>query len=369
VSKQRRWLRQLLAVALLVIVSLAGFSAYQWWLPQKIRVAVDAPVITQLVFDPSEIDTAVMYLEENPGSRIELIALYYDLDPQNSPVGFQTEMAAGTDFFITTQASSTIANSLRLFETPDALLVNTSSTTPLITGKDDAILRIIPDAEQEQAAIADYISQLPGNRVLVLQDQRNEGYTDPAIKFFSERLNAIGGWDITVKKFLIGQFNPADFETLMAEPFDVMYVLAGNLQPSIGNLVQLFHQYHPSAPILLTPWARSASVYHRSGQAIDRVVLMSHFPAKSASAAISDYIDRFEKRFGYQPMAMALKVRQSLEMLDQAFAHGHTTPAAVKRYLLDQDMIQTSLGDFSFDQNGDVRRAFFPIKDLRQELR
>jgi len=307
--------------------------------------------------------------EENPHSRIDLTPLYYDLDPDNSPNGFLAEMSAGAEFFITTQASSTIAKSLHLFQTPDVLLINTSSTTPLITGKDDSILRIIPDAEQDQVAIADYIRQLPGKRLLVLQDLRNEGYTNPALTFFSERLAALGGWDITVRQFLISRFQPADFEALMAEPFDVLYVLAGNLQPSIGNLVQIFHQYHPNAPIVLTPWARSADVFHRSGLALDNVVLISHFPGKSDDAAVADYLDRFEKRFGYQFMAMALKVRQALEMLEQAFASGHRTPEAVKDYLLNQEMIQTSLGRFSFDQHGDVRRDFFPINNLRQELR
>ena len=351
--------------ALLVLV----FIAYQWWQPKKIRVALDAPVVTRMIFDPSEMDTARLYFEENPSSRIELVPFYYDFDPDKSPHGFEAQMSAGIDFFITTQPSSTLIKSFHLFQTPDVLLVNTSSTSTLITGKDDAILRIIPDAEQEQIAIADYINQLPGKRLLVLQDLGNEPYTNPAFQFFSERLAALGGWEVTVRQFLVSGFHPADFESLMAEQFDVLYVLAGDLQPTIGNLVQLFHQYHPNAPIVLTPWARSADVFHRASLALDNAVLVSHFPGRSDEAAVADYLDRFEKRFGYQPMVMAFKVRQSLEMLEQAFASGHTTPEAVKRYLISQDSIQTSLGRFSFDQSGDVRRDFFPINNLRQELR
>jgi len=359
----------LLRIGLLICFLAVAFFAYQWGQPKKIRVALDAPVITRAVFDPSEMDTAKLYFEENPDSKIELIPLYYGLDPEQSPHLFATEMAAGTDFFITTQASSTILKSLHLFQQPGVLLINTSSTTPLITGHDDAILRIIPDVEQEQVAIADYINQLPGKRLLVMQDLRNEAYTTPALKFFSERLATEGRWDITVRQFHVSQFHPAEFEALMEQPFDALYVLAGNLQPSIGNLAQLFHQYHPQAPIILTPWARSGAVFHRLGQAIDKVILMSHFPGRADNPALSDYLDRFEARFGYQPTAMALKVRQALEILDQAFANDHTTPEAVKSYLLNQEMIQTSLGAFSFDRNGDVRRNFFPMKNLRQELR
>jgi len=89
------WLLRTVVLAALLILT---FFAYQWWQPEKIRVALDAPVVTRMIFNPSEMDAAELYFEENPHSRIELIPLYYDLDPDNSPLGFKAQMSAGTAF-------------------------------------------------------------------------------------------------------------------------------------------------------------------------------------------------------------------------------------------------------------------------------
>jgi branched-chain amino acid transport system substrate-binding protein len=352
-----------------ILLSAAALTAYVILAPGKIRVALDSPVITSSVYDPSEMDAARLYFEEHPDSRMELISRHYDFDPSKSPLGFIEEKAAGTQFFVTTQPSSTLVESRSLFEGPDALLINTSATSPVFSGRDDFIIRTIQDAKQEQVVIADFVNGLPGQRLLVLQDDSNAAYTQPAFDYFAQIINAKGQWQITRQAFTIEKFRPADFKQLMAQPFDAMYVLAGDFQASIGNLIQLFHRFHPDAPIILTPWARSPAIFQSSGNAIDNLVMLSHFPAKTQDPAIGDFLKRFEARFGYQPMAMALKVRQALEALEQAFSLGHTTPESVKTYLINQRQINTSLGPLAFDQFGDTNRGLYPIHDLKQELR
>jgi len=356
---------------LLLAVGLSGtvYWAITSLTPQKITVAVDAPIVNKRIFDPSDMDAARLYFEENPDSRMQIKELYYDFDPKRSPERFESAMDEGVEFFVTTQPSSTLLASTHLFKTPSALLINTSSTNPSTTGKDDYIIRIIADAQAEQQAIAQYIDSLPGKRLLVLQDSANNEYTDPAFDYFIGALEERGHWQITHEKLLFESFSPTRFQRLMSEPFDALYVLGGDFQASMGNMVQLFHQYHPDAPIVLTPWARSNAIYETAGPALDRMVLLGHHPGKAQDPAIEDYLQRFTKRYGYQPMAMALMVRQGLELLEQAFAAGHTTPEAVKQYLLSQPELQTSLGTIEIDAYGDSTQRLHPIEDLGTELR
>lgn len=238
-----------------------------------------------------------------------------------------------------------------------------------MTSRDDYMVRIIADALQEQQAIADFINTLPGQRLLVLQDSANAAYTDPAFKYLMQHFRQQNRWEITHERFEFETFRPGTLAQTMAEPFDVLYVLGGDFQASMGNMVQLFYQRHPHATIVLTPWARSNAIYETAGPAIDNVVLISHHPAKSVDQAIANYLNRFKQRFGYQPMAMALMVRQSLEILEQAVSAGHTTPEAVKRYLLSQESLQTSLGEIRLNKYGDRVPEFYPISDLSAELR
>jgi branched-chain amino acid transport system substrate-binding protein len=66
---------------------------------------------------------------------------------------------------------------LQLFADGRALIIDTASASPALTGKDDYLLRIVPDAVQEQRAIARQVNRLPGRRLLVLQDESNLAYT------------------------------------------------------------------------------------------------------------------------------------------------------------------------------------------------
>ncbi len=234
--------------------------------------------------------------------------------------------------------------------------------------KDDSLLRIIPDAVREQRTMANWVNQLPGQRLLVLQDTGNLAYTGPAFEVFSAELAALGPWRIEHRPLRVAEFKPDDYQALMAEPYDALYILAGSFQTAVGNIAQLFHYLHPEAPILLTPWARSPAILETSGDAIDRITLASVYPSRHQDAKIEDYFRRFHARFGYDPHAMTIGVRQALELLDEAFAQGYDTPEEVKQYLLSVPVHQTSLGPIAFDGSGDVEGHLFFLTDLQQEL-
>lgn len=350
-----------------LIAILAIWAGAMLW-PKKVYVVVDAPLVSKLIFDPSDMDAARFYFEENPDSRLQLHEVYYDFDPDSSAPRFEGLIKDGHKFFVTTQPSSTLVQSAYLFASPGPLIINTSATSPTMTGKDDNMLRIIADAQQEQQAIADYINTLPGNRLLVLQDSANSAYTDPAFKHFLSQLAEQGNWQVTHERFKFETFKPENLDPVMSKPFDALYVLGGDFQASMGNMVQLFYQKHPQVPIVLTPWARSNAIYQTAGPAIDNLVLLSHHPSKASDPAVADYFKRFHERYGYQPMAMALMVRQALEILEQAVAAGHDTPAAVRQFMLSQPELKTSLGTIKLNESGDMQQTFHPIKELKREL-
>lgn len=355
---------------LLALLALGGGLAgwWAWRATQGIEVVLDAPLTNRVLFDLSEMNAAALFLEENPQSRIELSRAYYGLEPGQSRPLFEQAISRGVRFIVTSQPSSLLVQSLDLFTDGRALLINTAAVSPLSSGRDDFILRIVPDAIAEQRALARHVSGLPGKRMLVIRDTRNAAYTEPAFATFSATLAAEGRWQVVHQPLDLREFRVEEQSALMAQDFDLLYVLAGDFHESIGNVAQLFHRHHPEAPILITPWARSPAILENMGEAIDRVQLASHFPARRDSAELDAYIRRFRARFGHEPMAMAITVRQAMELLEQAFAAGHRTPEAVKRYLLGTDTHQTSLGPVSFDAYGDVEGRYYFIQDLRREL-
>jgi branched-chain amino acid transport system substrate-binding protein len=291
-----------------------------------------------------------------PGIR--LLNHYNAPDPAQAPDSIAALKRRGVRFFITTQASSHAVPSLSQFSTGDALAINVSAVSDQLSGKNDFFFRIVPDVVQEQQAMARELHQLPGQRVLVLQAIGNLAWSDPAFSYFSAELKRLGGWQVTRRKLRVTEFAPKRDRHLLEGDFDALYLLAGAFLPPIGNISQLFHQLHPNKPILLTHWARSPAIVESAGPASANSLVVSPYPARRDDPVVQRYFQRFEKRFGYTPYSMTIGTSQAVEILDQAFRSGATTPAQVKRYLLERPVHHTSFGPVRFDRHGDVRAAF-----------
>lgn len=349
------------AIGLAVLVSV-GLGGLLWWQrlrrPVTVAVGVDRPLVYGAAIDPTDLNTAQLFLEDNSGSPIRLETMFNSTDPLQGPADVQALLDQGVRFFITTQTSSHAVPSLGLFADGRALAINVSATSTEMSDRDDYFLRIIPDLAQEQRAIAARINQLEGKRLLVMRDSRNFRYTEPALKHFLQALQADRPWEVTVRSFPADAFDPNQEREVVSQPFDVLYVLGGDFLPTMGNLAQQFHQFNPAAPILLTPWARSPALLQNAGEARRQILIASPYPDRRADPAVDRYLNRHQQRFGYEPYAMGIGTRQAIELLDQAFRRGHRTPEAVKRYLLGEQPHQTSLGSVRFTPSGDVQAQF-----------
>jgi branched-chain amino acid transport system substrate-binding protein len=322
--------------------------------PVKVAVGIDAPVLPGAAVDPSDRNAADLFLEENPRSRIRLINHHNPADPAAAAAAIQSLKRQGVRFFITTQASKHAVPSLPEFEHGQALAINVSAASNQLSGRDDHFLRVVPDVDQEQRAIAAQLNRLPGGRLLVVQDTDNLAYTDPAYAIFSRELARSGRWQVERQQLAVVRFNPGLDRRRLEGNYDALYILAGGFVPVIGNIAQLFHLLHPKAPILLTPWANSEAVLQNAGPSVQRIQIASFLPARRQDPGTDAYLKRFEQRFGYQPHAMSLSVHQALELLDRALAGGASTPAAVKHHLLNQGEHPTRFGPIRFDASGDV---------------
>lgn len=359
---RRGWLW--LGLALLT----GGAAAGSWWWTQQrpitVAVGVDLPLVPGAAIDPSDRNSADLVLEQRPGSRIRLVNHYNAPDPATAAASIAALKRQGVRFFVTTQASSHAVPSLPQFAGAEALAINVSAVSDQLSGKDDGFFRIVPDVTQEQRALARELHRLPGRRLLVLQDTGNRAWTDSAFALFEAELNRLGGWTIIRRQLRVTDFDPQLHRPMLEEDVDALYLLAGAFLPIIGNISQLFSQLHPNAPILLTPWARSPAIVENAGHASARFLVVSPYPARREDPVVDRYFERFEQRYGYTPYAMTIGTSQAIELLDQAFRSGATTPAQVKRFLLAQPVHQTRFGPVRFDANGDVRADFHAFPAL-----
>lgn len=354
--------------AVVAALALAGAALWQFrFRPVVVAVGVDEPLVNGAVIDPSDRNAADLFLEENPRSRIRLVNHFNPPDPAQGPASIAALKQQGVGLFVNTQASSHAVPSLPQFRDGRALAINVSSVSRVLSGRDDFLLRIVPDLSAEQAAIAREIERLPGQRLLVLQDTGNRAYTDPAFRFLAAALARSGRWRIERRELALTRFDARRQRHLVEGDFDALYVLGGAFLPIIGNLCQLFHTLHPEAPILLTPWARTPQVIGSAGPAVARIRVISPYPSRRQDPRLDAFLRRFERRFDYTPYAMAFGTYQALELFDQALARGASSPADVKRALLSGREHRTRFGPIRFDAYGDVQARYhvFPLADDR----
>ena len=356
--------------AVCLAAALASAAGFSWWFhwrrPLLLGMGLTRPLTRGATINPSDRYTADLFLEDRPDSRIRLINIVSVPDPVQAAASIAALKRRGVRFFVTAYPSNQALEALPHFSRGDAININVSAASNALSRRDDFFLRTVPDVEQEQRAIARELARRPGGRLLVLQDTGNRTYTDAAYGVFRQELKRSGRWQVVHRPLLVKRFRPDSSRPLMQGEFDALYVLAGSFQPAIGPISQLFHQLHPGAAILLTPWARSPEIVENAGTANAVTTILSPFPPRRASPALDRYLKRFEQRYGYTPYALSLGTRQALELFDQAFASGATTPAAVKRYLLSKPSHPTSFGPVRFDASGDGRapfHAFSPKED------
>lgn len=340
-----------------------GWMGWQRLRPVRVAVGIDHPLLYGAGIDPSDRNTAQLFLEDHPHSPIRLVDQFNSVEPTQAPEDIQAVIEGGVRFFVTTQASSHAVPSQHLFANGEpALAINVSATSTQLSGQDDQFLRVIPDLALEQRAIARQMRQLPGRRLLVIQDTGNLAYTKPALAEFLRELQQGEDWQVTVHPQHLRSFDPRRHQAVLAQPYDALYVLGGGFNPLIGNICQWFHQANPEATIVLTPWARSPTIAANAGPATSRILIASPYPARGDNPVLDAYLARFEERFGYEPYVMAIATRQALELLDQAFRQGHRSPSAVKRYLLGRREHPTSFGPIQFDASGDMQAQFHFIR-------
>lgn len=370
INRQPSWIR-LVSVVLLLS---ALFGLALWWAPKapepiRVGIGIDMPLMDGAAINPSDWNTAELFVTENPGTLLRPSQFFVHPSPERAARDLEAAIAKGVRFFVLTHDSKTAIASQTVFRDGRALGILVGATSLELSGLDDGLLRIIPDLRQEQLAMARHVRNLPGQRLLVLQDLGNTAYTDPAFAILAEALAADGRWQITRHRLAIADFLPSELRGMMEDEYDAMYILAGAFLPPIGNIAQLFHHLHPDAPILLTPWARSAAVLEHSGVAIDQMHLLSFFPPRASDSPTGDFLRRFAVRFGHEPPSMSISTYIALELFHGAFASGHREPESVKQYLLSRGSWETSLGVMRFDGFGDVEADYFLITNLREELR
>lgn len=335
-----------------------------------LRIALLTKLESGSLVGASEANAATLFLEERAkaGRKMDIEVKPYDDGwlPEKALMAYERARADGFEFFVTSHTSTCAIGLEPAMRRDGVLAMVTGSATTALSGKDDLILRNIPDLAYEQKLIADYVSKLPGTEVFVLRDLDNGAYTEPAFWSFSTNIT---GKNLRLHDIRMSALDlEATREAMLEKPFDVLYVLVGGYQASAGAFAQLAVSIYPEVRVVFTPWLKTPALAASAGPALARSTLPSHYPAKGQDPRVDGYIERFQARFGYVPTFISLNVYAGLETLAAAWDSGARTPVEFKRWILGRGEVPTSFGFSVFDRFGDSTTPLDMIEDPRREF-
>jgi len=337
---------------------------------QKIQVALLTKLDAGSIIGTSEIAAVKEFERTHPKSIIKIVPIDDGWDPVRTKEAYGTVRNNDINFLITSHTSTCAVEIANDINQDKRLTIIAGATTTALSGKDDFILRIIPDANQEQREIAHKITELVPKRLLIIRDLSNPGYTIPAQETFLtefKRLNPfvqIESQDIDVNQLILSDLDGIFSET----DFDVLYLLIGGYKNIAGNIAQYFYQFQPNTIIIFTPWMNNKELVNTAGPALAHAIIPSLFPSRSVDPNIEAYMSSIETYFRLSPTIISLKVYQALELFNQAFSAGATTPIKAKTYLLSQKSIETRLGPVTFDAYGESSETYYFISDIPGEF-
>lgn len=336
----------------------------------SIKVALMTKLDAGSIIGTSEIAAVKEFERLHPKSPIQIIPFDDGWDPVRTKQAY-AEIQNNDIRYIITSHTSTCANEIANDINRDKrLTIITGATTTRLSGKDDYILRVIPDVIREQNIIAQRIASLNPQKLLIIRDLSNSGYTIPAQEAFLIKLNNIvphvkvNTVDIDANKFEIHSLEPV----LSSTNFNVIYLLIGGYKNIAGNIAQYAHRYQNGATIVFTPWMNNKELVNTAGPAISHSILPSLFPSRKEDKAIDDYMTSIETNFHVSPTIISLKVYQAIEILDMAFMARATTPEKTKQWILTQRSIKTRLGTIGLDAFGDTTEEYYFINDISGEF-
>lgn len=353
----------LVALAVFSMLMLVYFSR-----KEPVIVALSTSLKSGNIVGSSEINTFNLFLERNPYTLINLEMINDHWEPEIAKEEISKAVSRKIKFFITAHPSSSAVSTASLFKDGKALKIVTASTTNVLTGKDDYIIRMIPDVTEEQRSIASYLNNMKPDKILIIQDSGNTAYTDPAFEVVSEVINSQEDKEIIHELINVSEFSPSEVNKLFLQDYDILYILAGSYQAAIGNIAQMSYIHKPDVSIMLTPWARTPSILESAGPAIYNMILPSQYPSRYDDGSIDYFFKEYFRKFGHNPVSMSIGVYQSLEILNEAFINGHKTPEKVKRYITGKKKFNTLIGDVIFDEFGDRKMDFHYLTDLIREF-
>lgn len=337
---------------------------------QPVKVAIIAKLETGSIMGMSTWDQVKFYNDrhQDKAKKIKFYPYSDDGTQEGLKAIYEALRLEGIEIIITAHKSDSALWLEELIEKEDAqiLVLAAGSTTDLLTGKDDGILRFVQSASEEQKSAAEYIAKGGYKMPVIIRDIDNYSYANTSMEAFKRFYDQNFHWfDISLSGI--------DFTVLERQlktiDYDIAYLLISDYNISSGAVAQMVIKVNPDSKILYNAWMKTQGLLDTAGNSLHQSAMLSHYPAKGIDPVLDKYIEDFKDAFGYVPNTIGLTVYNILDILHEVVEAGHKTPESIKQTIISMGKLEPELMPITIDEYGDATGPFYYIEDLLEAFK
>jgi branched-chain amino acid transport system substrate-binding protein len=267
------------------------------------------------------------------------------------------------DYLFGGMCSSEVLAILPITEAKPMIFLGEGSSAD-ITGKGKYFFRTWPSDALSSKALADYI--VPKYKKIAIIGETSE-YATALTKSYSTYVPTIGGEIVATETFTgdTKDFRSSLIKIKQANP-EVLFINAQTGQAAAAIAKQARDLGITSQFIL---YFFTGDEYVKSGPAVNGSIILDTPSLDSSRPQAGVYTETYQKKFGNMSYPfVGAQMYDLAHLLKTAVEKNGNNPDKVKSYLHNMSAYNGVIGDFSFDQYGDVKNIGFSFKTIKDNM-
>ena len=275
----------------------------------------------------------------------------------------QTLLDRGVRVFLGHTITQTTAAVLPLLNRSGCLLLSATVSSPVLSGKEDALIRIVPGSTGAASDLARVGLRRGLRRVACVWDRGDAVYALPWQEDFFRELRQGGGTPLACLSFLKDEKTSFDdlAREILRPQTDGVLLVARPLDTAL--LAQRLRLQGYRGGILCATWGVGPELIPYGGRGVEGL-LSVHLAHPQGRTREGDFPRRFQDRFGVPPSWASRMGYEAASVLLEGLEAVGENPLALRRWMVNRTYRGLE-GPFSVDRFGDGERAtrVFELRD------
>ncbi len=272
-------------------------------------------------------DGALLAVEDHnaraDGVPLELIIRDDRGDPETALQNNREFADMGLEVVIGHATSSLATAVLPFLESRDMVFVGASISSPIFTGLDDALFRVVTTSQVETAILARHLIKNRGPQTIAaIYDGSNLAYARPFYEDFKREYEGMGG---RVADPVVHTSDSEHYAELVRRAVDSASDIRGILLITdpihSAALSQIYRQAVPDGQIVSSRWANNPDLISYGGHAVDGILFADMYDFRDQSESHHTFIERYRARFGSTPSFVAMLSYETVLYINAALDH------------------------------------------------